>query len=281
MSGFFTELLKPELAFLRNAILLGILAGPVLGVIGSMVVTRRISSLAGASAHTALGGVGIALFLQRVVGLSWCSGSIGAVAGAVFAALLVGIVSIYAKEREDTVIGAVWAIGMSVGLLFLDHTPGYVDWQSYLFGNILLLSQQDLYLTLMLDALVLIPVVVFFPQVQAMLFDGTFAGLRGVKGNVIYLAMLALTALTIVVLINLVGIMLVIALLTLPAAAAGCYTRNLRSMMCLGAVFNGLFVISGLVVSSLFSLPSGPAIVMISGIVYVASVGIKKLHSKQ
>ena len=76
-----------------------------------MVVTRRISSLAGASTHAALGGFGLALFLQRVIQLEWFTPTLGAVIGAVAAAVAVGIVSIYAKEREDTVIGAVWAIG--------------------------------------------------------------------------------------------------------------------------------------------------------------------------
>ena len=78
----------------------------------------------------------------------WMTPSLGALAGALLAALAVGLISMYAKEREDTVIGAVWAIGMSVGLLFLDRTPGYVDWQGYLFGNILLLTETDFYLAL-------------------------------------------------------------------------------------------------------------------------------------
>lgn len=275
-----TILFAPEWGFLRFAILIGILISPALGVIGTLVVTRRISSLAGASAHAALGGFGLALFLQRACGLAFVTATAGALAGSLAAALTVGIVSITAREREDTVIGAVWALGMSVGLLFLDHTPGYVDWQSYLFGNILLLSFHDLFLTLALDALVLIPTVIFFPQLLAMLFDTTFAGLRGVRGNLIYLAMLALTAVTIVLLINLVGIMLVIALLTLPAAAAGCCTSRLRSMMIMSAFFNGLFVVSGLVASSLLSLPSGPTIVVIAGVVYVIMLGIRKLRKK-
>ncbi len=275
-----TIFFAPEWGFLRFAILIGVLISPALGVVGTLVVTRRISSLAGASAHAALGGFGLALFLQRACGLVFVTATAGAFAGALIAALTVGIVSITAKEREDTVIGAVWALGMSVGLLFLDHTPGYVDWQSYLFGNILLLSQQDLYLTILLDAVVLIPAIIFYPQLQAMLFDTTFAGLRGVKGNLIYLVMLALTALTIVLLINLVGIMLVIALLTLPAAAAGCCTTRLRSMMIVSAVFNGLFVVSGLLASSLLSLPSGPTVVVIAGGVYIAVLAVKKLRKK-
>jgi len=273
-------LFAPEWGFLRFALLVSILISPTLGVIGTLVVTRRISSLAGASAHAALGGFGLALFLQRACGLVFITATVGALAGSLAAALTVGIVSICAKEREDTVIGAVWAIGMSIGLLFLDHTPGYVDWQSYLFGNILLLSRQDLYLTLALDAAVIVPTVLFFPQLLAMLFDGTYASLRGVKNNLIYLIMLAMTAITIVLLINLVGIMLVIALLTLPAAAAGCCTSRLKNMMIVAGIFNAFFVVAGLITSSLLSLPSGPAIVVIAGVVYVAALGFKRLRTK-
>lgn len=271
----------PEWSFLRFAILIGLLVSPTLGIIGTLVVTRRISSLAGASAHAALGGFGLALFLQRVCGLVFFTATLGAVFGALTAALIVGIVSIVAKEREDSIIGAVWALGMSAGLLFLDHTPGYVDWQGYLFGNILLLTQQDLYLTLTLDAAVLLPTLIFYPAIQAMFFDGTFAKLRGLKVNFIYLSLLALTALTIVLLINLVGIMLVIALLTIPAAAAGCCTSRLSSMMVVAALFNALFITAGLVASSIISIPSGPAIVLFAGIVYLICLLIKKMTRKQ
>ena len=109
MIEFFQDLLRPELAFLRYALLIGIFAGPALGVIGTMVVTRRISSLAGASAHAALGGMGLALYLQRVWGLVWCTTTVGAVFGALGAALAVGIINLTAKEREDTAIGVAWS----------------------------------------------------------------------------------------------------------------------------------------------------------------------------
>ena len=269
ITAFITELGKPELAFLRNAIWLGVLAGPVLGVIGSMVVTRRISGLAGASAHTALGGVGIALFLQRVAGLSWCSGHLGAVAGAVAAALLVGVVSIYAKEREDTIIAVVWALGMATGLLFLDRTPGYVDWQGYLFGNILLISRESLVMTAALDVLVLVPAVIFYNSVLAATFDPVFAQLRGLPVNLICLLLLFLTALTIVLLINIVGIILVIALLTLPAASAGCATRHLWSMMLGATLLSWLFIVGGLLLSFFADLPAGPVIVVAASAVYL------------
>ena len=280
MTDFIHEIFTPELAFLRNAVLLGILAGPILGVIGSMVVTRRISSLAGASAHTALGGVGIALFLQRVCGLSWCSGELGAVAGAVLAALLVGLVNIYAKEREDTIIAVVWALGMAVGLLFLDRTPGYVDWQGYLFGNILLISPQSITMTIILDILVLVPAVLFYNSVLATTFDPVFSHLRGLPVNLIYLLLLILTALTIVLLINIVGIILVIALLTLPAASAGSCTKHLWSMMLCATLLSWLFVIGGLLTSFAADLPAGPVIVVIAGAVYLLSLCVGKCIKK-
>ena len=274
------ELFKPELAFLRNAILLGFLAGPVLGVIGSMVVTRRISSLAGASAHTALGGVGIALFLQRVAGISWCTGELGAVSGAVLAAVLVGLVSIYAKEREDTVIAVVWALGMAVGLLFLDRTPGYVDWQGYLFGNILLISRSNIYMTIALDVLVLVPAFIFYNSVLSATFDPVFSRLRGLPVNLIYLLLLVLTALTIVLLINIVGIILVIALLTLPAASAGTCTRHLWSMMLCATVLSWIFIVGGLLTSFAADLPAGPVIVVIASAVYLVSLCAGKFIKK-
>ena len=281
MSEMLRELFSPELVFLRYALLIGLLASPVLGVVGSMVVTRRISSLAGASAHAALGGVGLALFLQRVCMINWCTPTIGAVTGALLAAIVVGIVSLTAREREDTVIAVVWALGMSIGLLFLERTPGYVDWQGYLFGNILLLSRSDIIMTSVLDAAVLIPVILFYPAVLAMSFDSTFARLRGIRVSAMYLILLALTACTIVLLLNVVGIILVIALLTLPAATAGCFTRHLWSMMTLATVLSWLFVTCGLLGSFYYRLPSGPAIVVLAGIVYLAALGFSKLKGKR
>ena len=241
-----------------------------------MVVTRRISSLAGASAHAALGGIGLALYLQRVWMWKSCTPELGAVFGALVAAWVVGIVSLSASEREDTVIGVVWALGMALGLLFLDRTPGYVDWQGYLFGNILLVSKTELYMTLALDAAVLLPLVFFYNRLLAVSFDSTFAQLRGVKATAIYLVLLSLTALTIVVLMNVVGIILVIAMLTLPAATSGFFTRHLSSMMVLAGVLSAVFVVLGLVMSYFCRIPSGPAIVVLAGAVYLAALIMRR-----
>ncbi|MCQ2378582.1 MAG: metal ABC transporter permease [Victivallaceae bacterium] len=268
--------IAPEFGFLRRALLFGLLAAPALGIVGTLVVTRRIASLAGASAHAALGGMGIALFLARVCGISAATPMLGAICGAVGAALIVGIVTLHGKEREDTVIGVVWALGMSVGLIFLDRTPGYVDWQGYLFGNILLLSKTDLMSMALLDAVLIPPAVLGYRKILALSFDPDFAAIRGIKVEAYYLTILALTALTIVLLINLVGIILVIALLTLPAATAGCFTRRLKSMMFAAALLAALFVAGGIAGSVALLLPTGPVIVVAAGIIYLAALAVRR-----
>lgn len=279
------ELMAPEMAFMRCALMVGLLGGVAMGVVGTMVVTRRITSIAGAIAHAVLGGIGAALYLQRVWHVTWAQPLLGAAAGAIAAALLIGLVSLYAREREDTVISAVWAFGMSVGLLFLDRTPGYVDFQGYLFGNILLLSAADVWWTIALDAVIVIPAVLFFNQLLAMSFDSTFAELRGVRVRAIYLALLIGTALTIVLMVYVVGIILLIALLSLPAATAGCFARRLSTMMLLAVLFCWLFVGTGLVASYAWKMPSGPVIVLFAISVYLLSAAVKwgigKYHGKK
>ena len=107
-----------DFPFLRHAVIAGLLAGVACGVVGTYVVVRRITYIAGAIAHCVLAGLGIARYLQVVHG--WpVPPQVGAVVAAVVAALIIGFVSLYIREREDTVIGAVWAIGMAVGILFI------------------------------------------------------------------------------------------------------------------------------------------------------------------
>lgn len=275
------ELMLPEMNFMRCALLVGLFGSLSMGVVGTMVVTRRITSIAGAISHAVLGGVGAALFFQRVCGVAWSSPLIGAAVGAVASALLIGLVSLYAREREDTVIAVIWALGMSVGLLFLDKTPGYVDFQGYLFGNILLLGQREIWLTLGLDLIILVPTVLYFNNVLALSFDNTFAELRGVRVKLIYLVLLVLTALTIVLMVYIVGIILVIALLTLPAATAGCFAKRLWSMMTLAVVLCWAFVSVGLVGSYYWRLPSGPVIVVIAVGVYLIALGVNAIRRKR
>lgn len=269
------------LPFLRYAFIVGLLASVAFGIIGTFVVTRRITSIAGAIAHCVLGGIGAALFFQYEYDLKWSHPLLGAIIAAIIAALVIGFVSIYARQREDTIIGAIWAVGMAVGLLFIAKTPGEVDLHSYLFGNILLISREDIYVTLLLDIVIILPAILLFNTILGVCFDSNFAELRGVKVKFIYFTLLIMTALTIVLMVNIVGIIMVIAMLTLPAAVAGQFTRRLWSMMVLSVLLSIAFTSSGLILSYKVEMPSGPTIVVIAGVCYLASIIYRKIQTSR
>jgi zinc transport system permease protein len=277
---FLEALRDPSLPFLRHAFFSGILASLAFGIIGTYVVARRISYIAGAIAHSVLGGIGIGLYLEQRTGSAWLGPLPGAVIAALLSAIIIGLVSLHAKEREDSVIGALWAVGMAVGLLFIARTPGYVEPMSYLFGNILLLSSADLWLVAGLDLLVAATALLFYHKFLAVCFDEEFARLRGLRTDLYYLLLLCLIALTVVLLLRVVGIVMVIALLTLPAAVAGSFARSLGQMMVLATLFCMAFISAGLVVSYSSDLPSGPTIILIAGGAYLAAMAVRHFRRK-
>ena len=256
--------------FLQHALTAGVLAGIACGVVGSYVVVRRISYIAGAIAHCVLAGLGIARYLQVVHGWSVHPGQ-GAVVAAVLSALIIGFVSLRSHERVDTVIGAVWAVGMAIGILFIAVTPGYQeDLMSYLFGNILLIGRGDLQAMVVLDAMVVVLGLGLYPQLEAVCFDEEFARLRGLKVELYVQLLMVLIALTVVLLVSVVGIVLVIALLTLPAAIAGHFTSTLRGMMVGAAALSIAFTTAGLAVSYAPDLPAGATTIVLAGLSYLA-----------
>lgn len=272
MPEFFQALADPNLPFFRYALISGLLASIPFGIVGSFVVVRRISYIAGAISHCVLAGVGLGLYLQQAQGIAWCTPFLGAAVAALLAAVLLTVVSLRAKQREDSVIGALWAAGMAIGLLFIARTPGYNDPMSYLFGNILLISKTDLYFVISLDVVVVVAVAVFYNKFLALCFDEEYARIRGLQTELLYLALLCLTALTVVLLVRIVGIVMVIALLTLPAAIAGNFARNILQMMLMATVLCALFIFSGLWVSYNLDFPSGPVIILIATVVYLFAV---------
>lgn len=256
--------------FLRNALLTALLSSLACGIVGSYVVTRRITYIAGGIAHCVLGGLGAAYYLRVVHGVTWLEPLHGAIVAALAAAAIIGGVSLRARQREDTVISALWAIGMAAGLLFIAATPGYgQDLMSYLFGSISMVSARDLWLILALDAGVVATSLLFYNKLQAVCFDEEFARLRGIRVEVYYLLLLCLTALTVVLLVSVVGIVLVIALLTLPAAVAGHFSKTLRQMMLLATLSSAVFTTAGIAISYQPDLPSGAVIIVLAGAAYL------------
>ena len=263
MSAFLAALATQS--FLQHALAAGVLASIACGIVGSYVVVKRIGYLAGGVAHTVLGGMGVAYFLGR-------SPIGGALVAALLAAAIIGWVNLRLRQHEDTIIGALWAVGMAIGVLFISRTPGYnVDLMSYLFGNILMVPREDLLLMAGLDAVIVALVVLFRKQFLAVCFDEEFARLRGVPVGLFYLLLLWMVALTVVILIQVVGLILVLALLTLPAAIAGQYTRTLAAMMLVATLLGMAFTGAGLALSYEPDLPAGATIILLAGVVYLFS----------
>lgn len=261
MLEFFNVLVSQS--FLQNAIAVGLLASLACGVMGTYVVVRRIVFISGGIAHSVLGGMGIAYYYG-------CNPLHGAVASALVAAIIIGFISLHYQQYEDTIIGALWAVGMAVGILFIYKTPGYnVDLMTYLFGNILMVGPQSIPLLVGLDAVIILSVVVFYRPFLAVCFDEEYSRLQGLRVVSIYLFLLCLVALTVVILIQVVGIILVVALLTLPAATARHYAQSLAQMMVVACLLGAGFTVSGLVASYGPDLPAGATIVLIAGAVYL------------
>ena len=274
---FFHALSDPDNTFLRLALAVGLFSSIAFGIIGTYVVTRRISYLAGAVSHCVLGGIGGALWLKEVLKVEWLDPVYGALLAALVAAFIVGRFGHNSSQREETMIGATWAIGMALGIIFMDLTPGYFDITSYLFGDILLVSSRDLKLIIALDLVIIIFVASYYHQLLAVCFDEEFAQLRGLKVELFYQVLLALTAVTVVLLVRVVGIVMVIAMLTLPAATAALFARRLSGMMLLAVFLSALSIISGLGLSYSAGLSSGPVIILFAGALYFLMAGWEKI----
>jgi zinc transport system permease protein len=252
--------------FMQNALAAGLLASVICGVVGAFVVVNRLVFLSGGIAHAAYGGVGLAVFL----GLPFLPTTL---AVTLLFAMAMAWVTHAKKESADAAVGALWAVGMALGVLFLDLTPGYnADLMSYLFGSILAVPKESLWAMCALAFLVTGAAAVFYNGLLAMSFDPEFARLRGVRVRWLYLGLVAVVSMAVVLVMRVVGLILVIALLSIPAAIAGRRVKSLWAMCALSTVLCALFVVFGLWLSYSFDISSGAAIILVAGMCYLVSL---------
>ncbi len=249
-----------QFTFMQHAILAGIFVSFAAGIIGSLIVVNRMVFLAGGIAHTSYGGIGLAVYFGLPIFL-------GASIFAVASAILIAMLTLKKRHRMDTFIGLIWAVGMAIGVIFIDLTPGYnVDLMSYLFGSILAVSTQDLYFMGILLTIILLIVTLRYRDILAVSYDSEYAGLRGVNVNFFYTLILILSALTVVIAIKVVGLILVIAMLTIPVYIAEKLSSSLFSMMFISGAIATIFTLIGLWFSYRYNLTSGASIIIVSAI---------------
>jgi zinc transport system permease protein len=278
MTHFFTALF--ENPFLLMALAAGFAASFASGIIGSFVVVKRIVSISGSIAHSVLGGMGVCLWLKRVYGWNFLTPLQGALAAGLLSAMLMGWIHLKYKEREDTVIAAIWATGMSIGVIFIALTPGYnVELLNFLFGNILWVSHSDITLLLSLDVLIAAAVAIFYRRFLAICFDEQQAALQKVPVHTLYLLLLCLVAIAVVLLIQVVGAILVITMLAIPAAIAGTLTHTLSRMMVIATLLGALFTFLGMYFSYELNWPPGATISLVAAVFYSINLFRKKALS--
>lgn len=263
-----------EYQFLQNAIISAVLASIACGIIGSIIIEKRLVMMSGGIAHTAFGGIGLGFFL-----------GIEPILGALFISIAsaLGIATIKRKTHMNTdiPIGIFWSAGMSLGILFIALTPGYPpDMNTYLFGDILTVSKSNLLIILLLDGLVIFSVAALFHPLKAYLFDEEFSTVIGINTTIIEYILFILIALTVVVVIHVIGIILIMALLTAPPAIVRLFTHNLKKLMFYSSLLGMAFTLVGLYLSYTLNIPSGAAIALFISLVYGGTYGGRALITK-
>jgi zinc transport system permease protein len=261
--------------FMRNALYAAVLVSIACGIVGTFVVIKRIVFISGGITHAAFGGIGLGYLLGVNPVLT-------AIPFSLLSALGIGVISKKTRISEDSAIGMLWAIGMALGILFIGLAPGYApDLFSYLFGSILTVPFSDIIIMIVLYAVIIVIMLIFYKEFQALSFDEEFSEIAGVPTLTLYLLLLCLVALSIIVLIRVVGIILVLALLTIPALIARQFTERMSTLMLYSTLCAVISTIIGLWLSYILDLASGATTVLVLSAGFVFAVILKRLSKSR
>ena len=262
-----------QYTFIQNALMAAVMVSIITGVVGSLISVNKMTFLAGGIAHSSYGGIGLAIYFGLPIFL-------GASLFATLSAIVIAFISFNQRERVDIFIGVIWAVGMAIGIIFVDLTSGYnVDLMSYLFGSILAVDYSDLTFMGILLVVVVLFIHIFYREILAVSYDSEYASLRSINSKGFFIAILILSALTVVVAIKVVGLILVIALMSIPTYIAELISNSLYEMMIKASIISTIFTITGLFISYEFDITSGASIIMTSAISMLLFLIFKKVKA--
>lgn len=249
--------------FMQNAVISAIVASIVCGIIGTIIIEKKVVMLSGGIAHASFGGIGLGYMLgfEPILG------------GLLFA--LISAISIVTIKRRtnttpDALVGILWSLGMALGILFISLTPGYPpNMTTYLFGDILTVSRDNVYIIVILSLIIIISIVAFFNYVKGYLFDERYMKAYGLNIGFIEYFLFILIALSVVILIKVVGIILVITLLTVPASIVKMFSNNFNVNIILSMIVGAILCLFGLTVSYYLNIPSGATIIVFGSSLYL------------
>jgi ABC-type Mn2+/Zn2+ transport system permease subunit len=260
-------LLEPlQFGFMQRGLLASILVAIICGMLGSFVVLKGLAFIGDALAHASFGGVALAFVLGTNIYL-------GAFVFAIATALGIGVITRRGRVRSDTAIGILFSGTFAFGILLISGFEGYtIDLFGYLFGDVLSISQADLWTIAGLGLLVLALVIAFYRQLLFVAFDPTVAEASGVPAGALNYLLLGLLGATIVISIQAVGIVLVISLLVTPAATAYLLTKKFHHMILAGMGFGSISALLGIYLSYYLDVASGAAIILVATAIFFATL---------
>jgi manganese/iron transport system permease protein len=275
MTPFINYLLQPlSYEFMQRGMLAAILVGIVCAVVGTYVVLRGMAFFGDALAHTILPGIALGYLVSggaREPLFWWALGT------AVAASLGIGAISRNAQIKEDTAIGIIFAGMFALGIAMISTVRSYaVDLSHFLFGDVLGVSTQSLWLILIFGGLVLMVVFAFYKEFMTLSFDPVLAATLRLPVGLLNNLLLGLIAVTVAVSLQTVGVALMVAMLVTPAATAYLLTHRLSRMMMLAALFASLSGVIGLYLSYYLSIASGAAIVLTATVFFLLAFGWKR-----
>ena len=262
-----------EYTFFQNALLGILLISIPAAMIGTYIISRRMVALTGGVTHACFGGLGLGYFL------GWNPIVMSSVF-AIGSSIGVEWLSSYRRVRSDSAIAVIWALGMAIGVLFVFLTPGYVpELNAFLFGNILTITEADLWTFGIFTAVLLAFYALFLDKIIVIAFDRDFAMVSGMKVQFINTCMAIFTALCVVFTIKMVGIMLLMSMLSLPPMIAETFSARFKRITAVAVVLSIVTCVSGLYISAYIDVPCSAIIVIIQVLLFALTRLINFKHS--
>ncbi len=260
-----------DYAFIQKAYLAGTFIAVLCAMLGLYLVLRKLSLIGDGLSHVSFGAIALGLFFGFYPFYI-------AIPVVLIASYFILKLTEKARMYGDAAIGIVSSIGIAGGVILASLSKGFnVDLFSYLFGNILAISNQDVYVSLGLSLVVLFIIVLLYNDLFSATFDEEYAKITGVKTERINLVLTLLTAITVVLAIKVVGIMLVSALLILPAVTALQVAKGFKGAMLISILVAIVSVLVGITLSFFLDLPAGATIVMINAAFFAMALFYKKI----
>lgn len=255
--------------FMKNAFLAIILISPIFAILGTMIVNNKMAFFSDALGHSALTGIAIGMLF----GMS--NVNISMIMFAIIFAILLNMVKHKTSYGADTIISVFSSIAIAIGLAVLSQSGNFTKYSSYLVGDILSITTKEIIYLVIAFVLTFIFWEFFFNKLNCVSINQTLAKSKGINAYIIDNIFVVIIAIIVMISIRWIGILLINSLLILPAASSRNIAKNMRSYHAFSIIFSIVSGILGLIISYYYNIPTGPMIVIISGIIYFITFLLK------